>query len=68
MLLSLHALKSLNSIQKIPLRMMEATFNGNPSTKSSPATVLTLLEMKWTASPSITSYPPSSIASPNTMF
>ena len=30
MLLSLHALKSLNSIEKIRLKMICATFNGNP--------------------------------------
>ena len=32
MLLSQHALKSLNSIKKIQPRIMVATFNGNPST------------------------------------
>ena len=31
-------LKSLNSIEQIQLRMVVATFNSNPSTKSSPAT------------------------------
>ena len=32
MLFSPHALKLLNSIEKIQPRMMVATFNGNPST------------------------------------
>ena len=32
MLLSPHALKLLDSIDKIPLRIMVGTFNGNPST------------------------------------
>ena len=41
-----HALKSLNSIERIQLRMMSVTYNGNPCTKLSLATVSVMLMMK----------------------
>ena len=56
-LLSPHAVKSLKNIEKIQPKMMVATFNGNPSTTPSTATILTMLAIKMTSTPSITSIP-----------
>ena len=56
MRLSPHALTSLYNIEKIQLRMMVSMFNGNPAQQSFLATVLPMLVMKWTSSPSIMSY------------
>ena len=57
MLIGPWVLKSLNSIEKIQPRMMVATFNGNPTQQSSPATALPILVKKLTSSPSIMCYP-----------
>ena len=67
MLIGPQALKLLNSIKKIQ-PMMVATFNSNPSATIIFATALPMLVKKLTSSPSITSYPPLSIASRNTTF
>ena len=62
MLIGLHALKSLNSIEKIQPRVMVATFNGNPSTKIISYYRLTTVSDK--ASLSITSFSPLFVAIP----
>ena len=63
MFIGTRALKSLNSIEKIQLKMTVATFNSNPR-----ATSLPMLVKKLTSSLSITSYPPLFAASRNTTF
>ena len=56
MLLSPHALTSLYNIEKIQWRIMVSMFNSNPAQQSSLATVLPMLVMEWTSSPSIMNY------------
>ena len=69
MLIGPRALKLLNSIEKMQLRMVVATFYGNSSAKkSSPATALPMLVKKRISSPFITSYPPLFVAFRNATF
>ena len=53
----------INSIEKIQLRMMVATFNGNPSITKSLATVIQMLVMKQNSSPSTLRFFPLSVGS-----
>ena len=57
MLIGPQALKSLNSIEKIQLRMIVAISMATPEQQSSPATALPMLVKKLNSSPSMMSYP-----------
>ena len=64
MLIGPRALKSLNSIEKIQLRMMVATFNGNPR-----ATIISCYSLtNVSEETSMMSYTPLFVASRNSMF
>ena len=63
MLIGPRALKSLDSIKKIQLRMMVAMLMATPAQQSSPATALPMLVKKQISSPSIMKYPPLFVAS-----
>ena len=56
LLLSSRTLKSLNSIETIPQRMMSVIFNGNSSITIAFATVFPMPVMKQKLPPSITCY------------
>ena len=66
-LIGSRVLKSLNSIEKIQLRMMVVTFNGNPM-QQSPVRALSMLVKKLTYSLTVKSYPPLFVTLGNATF
>ena len=68
MLIGPRALKSLNSVEKIQLRMIELLLMATPAQQSYPAIALTMLVKKLTLWPSIMSYHPLFIAPRNSTY